>query len=395
MNFFSIQLRRLLGAVFCTIAALSDTALADGPQHYDPERILEAFRNPYTGPDEIDRTIGIVAHRGVVSSGCPENSLCSIQNTYNNGIEAIELDVKQSSEGTPYLFHDNNVGRVDATSGFDIYTGKGWNADVRSLPDATLDKIMLRDKQFRITGYNALSLEEALDRVKSDYPNMLVILDIKTLDAISRAADIALHRGMQNMVVLKFFATLAAAEPENIVKYTKGVAFAPMIYARDEDEIANRYTDLGCEQAMAHFPVITVVHYHQCLVNSWLDKASEQSNFAWIEVGNKNPVDGDPTYDLVKDLRDGRKAMGAFNPVKEYRQNANDGRWYIRSNGTCCASLDDYLTDTMHFGNETADRRPNVDLQLENGFTSITTDDPVGAAAAASRSGMRDTSRYY
>lgn len=386
MNFFSSQWCRLLGAVFFSIAVLSDAALADGPQHYDPERILEAFKNPYTGHAE-ERNVGIVAHRGIVASGCPENSLCSIQNTYNNGIEAIELDVKQSRNGTPYLFHDYNVGRVAAGSGFDIYTGKGWNADVRALDDADLNRIILRDKRFRITGYNALSLEAALDRVKSDYPHMLVILDIKSLDALSRAADLTIRRGMENMVVLKFFATLVAAEPGNIVKYTKGVAFAPMIYASDEDNIANRYKDLSCGRAGAY--------YHQCLVESWLDEASKQSNFAWIEVGNKNPLNGDPTYDLVKHVRAGHKAMGAFSPVKEYREDANDGKWYIRSNGTCCASLDDYLTNTIHFGNEVEDRRPIVRLQLENGFTSITTDDPLAAAAAASRSGMRDTNRYY
>ncbi|MEX3901109.1 MULTISPECIES: glycerophosphodiester phosphodiesterase family protein [Paraburkholderia] len=388
MRSFAIQRRRrLLGAAFFTLIALSDATFADGPQHYDPERILAAFKNPYTGPGETERTVGIVAHRGIVGSGCPENSLCSIQNTYNNGIEAIELDVKLSSQGTPYLFHDNNVGRVAAGSGFDIFTGEGWNADVRSLDDAALNRIMLRDKQFSITGYDALSLEEALDRVKSDYPYMLVILDLRDLDAVSRAADIVIDRGMQNTVVLKFFARLVAAEPGNIVKHTKCVAFASMIYASDEDELSNQYKQLSCG--------VAADHYRQCLVESWLDEASKQSNFAWIEVGNKNPANGDPTYDLVKHVRAGRKAMGTFTPVKEYRQDQNDGKWYVKIDGKCCYSLDEHLTHTAHFGTETADNRPNVQLQLDSGFTSITTDDPLAAAAAASRSGMRDTSRYY
>ncbi|REG58618.1 glycerophosphoryl diester phosphodiesterase family protein [Paraburkholderia sp. BL6669N2] len=388
MKCYSMQWSgRLLGTAFLTYTALTGAALADGRANYNPEHILEAFKNPYTGSGEMERTVGIVAHRGVVSSGCPENSLCSIRSTYENGIEAIELDVKQSSEGTPYLFHDYNVGRVAAGSNFDIYTGKGWNAEVFSLYDRDLNRIMLRDKQFEGTGFSALSLESALDSVKKDYPHMLVILDLKSRDAVSRAADIAITRSMQKMVVLKFFATLVAAEPRNIHEYTKGVAFVPMIYASDEDTISSLHKDQSCGLAWAY--------YHKCLVTSWLEEASKQSNFAWVEVGNKNPENGDPTFDLVKHVRAGRKAMGAFSPVKEYRQDSNDGKWYIRSNGTCCASLDDYLTHTTHFGNEIVDRRPIVQLQLENGFTSITTDDPSAAAAATSRSGLRDTRRYY
>jgi hypothetical protein len=77
--------------------------------------------------------------------------------------------------------------------------------------------------------------------------------------------------------------------------------------------------------------------------------------------------------------------------VPEYRLSSHDGQHYVRSNGTCCASLDDYLTKTKYFGNEAADDRPNFRAQVTAGFTSIITDDPLGVIRA---NVPRNTARY-
>lgn len=371
--------RLMLAAACAAVTVAAGTAFA-GRQNFNPEHILNAFKEPA-------RTVGVIAHRGMVSSGCPENSTCSIIATENNGIEAIELDVKQSSAGTPFLFHDQNVGRVTWGSGFDIYTGRGWNADVSSLSDAKLTGLTLRDKNFRWTQYNAANVNEALNTVMFDAPNQLVVFDIKTLDAVSRIADMVIKHRMQNKVVLKFSASLVAGSPGSITRYTKGVAFVPTIYAGDMDNIAAHYRDNSCGAWGSG--------YYLCLVEGWMNQARFGNNFAWFEIGNKTPHNGDPTYALVQNLSARRQAMGAFVPVKEYRTNSNDGYWYIRSNGTCCASLNNYLTHTRHFGNEWVDDRTDPYLQVRSGFTTIITDDPWAANAAANFYGKRDTRRYY
>jgi hypothetical protein len=372
--------KRLFLAIACAaVAATVGTAFA-GSHNFNPEHVLNAFKEPAG-------TVGVIAHRGMVGNGCPENSTCSIIATENNGIEAIELDVKQSAAGTPFLFHDQNVGRVAWGSGFDIYTGRGWNADVGSLSDSKLTGITLRDKEFQKTQYNVVNADEALNTVMFDAPNMLVVFDIKTLDAVSRIADMVIQHRMQNKAVLKFSASLVAGSPGSIARYTKGVAFVPTIYAGDMDNIAAHFRDNSCGSAGNG--------YYLCLVQSWMEQARAGNNFAWFEIGNKTPHNGDPTYALVQNLSARRQAMGAFVPVKEYRQNSNDGHWYIRSNGTCCASLNDYLTHTRHFGNEWVDDRTDPYLQVRSGFTTIITDDAWAANSAANFYGKRNTSRYF
>ncbi|WP_369976676.1 glycerophosphodiester phosphodiesterase family protein [Xanthomonas bundabergensis] len=380
-----------LAAACAVLATLSGAASA--ANNWNPQHILSAFKNPYhtiTSPSNTT-IVGTIAHRGVVSSGCPENSSCSILATYNANVEAIELDVKQSDTGQPWLFHDQNVGRlIDHSPAFNIFQDAtnpaGWNPDVRSLDDQALTSTyFLRDKNFNRTGYHPVSLSRALDLIKSSANHMVVVLDIKTLDAVSRAADMAKARGMQNQVVLKFSASLLPNNPGSIVNYTKGVAFVPTIYAGDMDKIVDSGYVGSCSKLLGSY---------LCRVESWITDATKVSNYAWVEIGNKAAQPGDPTYQLVSTLKGQKAAMGAFTPVKEYRLNASDGAHYVRSNGTCCAKLSDYLTKTKHFGNETVDLRERIDPQLSNGFTTIISDDAAAVNTETSSFGLRHTAFY-
>ena len=74
------------------------SGLASAANIWNPQHILNAMKSPY---QRSRASVAVIAHRGLVSNGCPENSTCSILNTYKNNIEAIELNVKQSSDGQP------------------------------------------------------------------------------------------------------------------------------------------------------------------------------------------------------------------------------------------------------------------------------------------------------
>ncbi len=212
---------------------------------------------------------------------------------------------------------------------------------------------------------------------------MVVVLDLRTLDAVSRAADLARAYGMENQVVLKFSASLLARNPDSITNYTKGVAFVPTIYAGDMDNIADGgYTGL-CGSISSNTPF--------CRVSAWVNEVRSKQNFAWLEIGNKQPIRSDPTAELLAANQARKEAIGAFSPVPEYRLSSHDGGHYVRTNGTCCASLSDYLTRSKYFGNEVRDDRQNYLLQVVAGFTSIITDNPLEVVRSSIK---RDTTRY-
>lgn len=54
----------------------------------------------------------LVAHRGVVEPGIPENSLASLEETIRRGYTHIEVDVRCTSDGHPICLHDPGLGRA-------------------------------------------------------------------------------------------------------------------------------------------------------------------------------------------------------------------------------------------------------------------------------------------
>ncbi len=354
--------------------------------NWNPEHILEAFKYAYANGQT---TVGVIAHRGLVSDGCPENSQCSIDATENNNIEAIELDVKQSAQGTPWLFHDQNAGRVlYHFPPFDIFQGpnspRGWDPDFRTMTDNELAHSYLRDKNFSGTRFHPLNVLEALRYIKVKAPHLLVVLDIKTVDAALRCASMVKDLGMANQVVLKFSASLYASNPLRLGEVYEGVHFVPTVYAGDLDNIAVSFTNVFCSAA---------VEVHHCRAEEWIKVAYDQGA-SWVEIGNKDPNYPDPTSSYVAQAKRYRHPIGAFTPVPEYNLSRGDGAYYVRSNGTCCARLSDYLTRTRYFGNESVDHRESLGLQLTSGFTSVITDNPLQAIRVTSERGVRHTERY-
>jgi hypothetical protein len=358
---------------------------ASAANTYNPVHILWVLKYPYSAL--ATGNVVTIAHRGLVGPGCPENSACSIQKAYDNNVEAIELDVKESSNGTPWLFHDQNAGRMlyNRGSDFDIYTGKGWNPDLRTMSDMDIQNTGLKDHDFKVTDYRPLTVESALDIVKNFTDHLVIVFDIKTATAVSRIADLVNQHGMRDQVVLKFSASLFAHNPADIIKYTKGVHFAPTVYTGDMDNIIKSGYGADC----------TGAHPYRCRIEQWADAAHRVQNYAWLEVGNKEATPSDPTTFLLNYLKGQKRAIGAFSPVAEYRTNAGDGAYYIRSNGECCARLSDYLSTSVYFGRETNDDRWQVGNQLNVGFTSVISDNPWAVNNAATHVGRRNTQLYH
>ena len=104
--------------------------------------------------------IAISAHRGG-SIEAPENTIEAFQYALDLGCEYIETDVQLSSDGIPYIFHDDDLKRL-------------LNKEIQfnSLQSSEIDKLMLFQK------YNIPTLEAALLK----FPEALFQIDIKTDD---------------------------------------------------------------------------------------------------------------------------------------------------------------------------------------------------------------------
>jgi len=80
-------------------------------------RLVEARRGT-SGESYRWPGIRVVAHRGGVSLGPPENTLPAISRAIEVGADLIEVDIRESSDGHLVLMHDRSVDRTT--------DGKGW-----------------------------------------------------------------------------------------------------------------------------------------------------------------------------------------------------------------------------------------------------------------------------
>ena len=102
--------------------------------------------------------ISISAHRGG-SLEAPENTLEAFKYSLDIGCKYIETDVQLSSDGIPYIFHDDDLKRIlDQEIAFN------------SMPSSEIDRLIIFQK------YTIPTLEAALLR----FPEALFQIDVKT-----------------------------------------------------------------------------------------------------------------------------------------------------------------------------------------------------------------------
>ena len=114
----------------------------------------EMSRHPYLNIPGV----AISAHRGG-SLEAPENTLESFDYALEIGCSYIETDVQLSSDGVPFIFHDNDLNRL-----------LGKNISFNSLSSNEIKKLKLFES------FDIPTLESALKK----FPNALFQIDLKT-----------------------------------------------------------------------------------------------------------------------------------------------------------------------------------------------------------------------
>jgi glycerophosphoryl diester phosphodiesterase len=133
--------------------------------------------------DASSREILVASHRAT-HNVYPENSLKAIQESIRLGVDIIEIDVKVSSDGIPFLMHDRTMDRTT--------TGKG---NPEELTWEELQKLSIVNKGKK-TSYKIPSLEEALELADG---KIIVDLDLKT-DRLDRIMEVVKRLDMKESV---------------------------------------------------------------------------------------------------------------------------------------------------------------------------------------------------
>ena len=125
----------------------------------------------------------VLAHRGGVDESY-ENTLESFSYSQSLGCEFIETDVQVSSDGIPYIFHDDDLKRI-------------LNKSIRfdSLSSNEIDKLNI------FNTHKIPKLSEALLR----FPNLCFQIDFKTDEVVMPALDVIKNMNAFDRVCIASF----------------------------------------------------------------------------------------------------------------------------------------------------------------------------------------------
>jgi glycerophosphoryl diester phosphodiesterase len=165
----------------------------------------------------------ICAHRGA-SIDAPENTLAAFQLAWDQGVEAIELDVRLSRDGEVVVIHDATTAR---TAGLDRPVAEQTLAELRALDAGAWHAP-------RFAGERVPTLREVLDTVPD---GGTVFVELKsgpeTADAVANVIRVA-HPGARGGRI-----ALQGYDPDALARLAAAVGDAPAYWtvdppARDE-----------------------------------------------------------------------------------------------------------------------------------------------------------------
>ncbi len=301
--------------------------------------------------------VSVLAHRGLWGQfapieDTPENSRASLQQANDQCMDAVELDVKLTSEGVPVLMHDYNLGRTTNVytafrggTKYDPASNRGTNPSVASVSWQTIQNLhLLTPGRTTVTGYFVPDVSGVFTYWNQHGLSVPMIFDAKTQDAVKAIDRLA----QENF-----------SAPSRVV----GVKVNATLYPSYSAFKADAPTIVGIPVFTTN--MLTVIDVPTVRRN-WQTGAAALE----INVKQKNGL-LQGQMDLAK--KDG-KAVGVFNALPDAP--GGSGNFY-KNTGECCYKLSD-LYFSYSAGRDTADNRGDWTYLVSQGFTFITTDDPRG-----------------
>lgn len=188
-----------------------------------------------TSSDAKRKTL-VVAHRGYHGMrGVPENSLSAVSKAYDERYRYMEVDIRRSRDGHPFIFHDdflgyatnhgalNNIDPNTFISSHDLhdlqllfYRTRYWDGNYSSAINSSGKTVNARVGNISVTPVN--SLADIFDYVKGK--DIMLYLDIKdvpteeNLKTMKECIKIAMEKGVLHQIAIKMIRTNAGAPPD-------------------------------------------------------------------------------------------------------------------------------------------------------------------------------------
>jgi len=451
---FSSSLRFHIGGSACSLLTLivsfgligwgtSLQAQDFNPNGLNAAKTMQEILNPH------DDLVIVSSHRGnhaLVNGlypGIPENSLKAIGQAAQDGGEEIELDVKLTSDGVPILSHDLSWGRewcglspFPFGQRFDPFTppGNATNDSVNPAVSATslsntrssLGETVLRDSISLVadttyhgcTGGNALTgaypptLQDALNYMTTNKIAMVLALDIRDATIAQGAWKVIVdtndYQGHSYAQTTLFKVPANAfASPQDVeaaFRYGPGSGaayfqpvyntgdIAPGAMPRNQLDFGGTDVNSAATGYGSEFAIIQNLHALE---------QDQNLRIAAVEIQIKQ-INGILTQVLATaktNYRTGqRESVTVFSPYVDYYAPSDTGHTdplFFKTTAFCCVRLSDFYYNGSPNGqpSDTDDRRGDLSYLLQQGFNSITYDNPAGYTARLAALGKRNIGR--
>ncbi|KAK7614188.1 PLC-like phosphodiesterase [Phyllosticta paracitricarpa] len=360
------------------LIALFFTAVVHGQCQKDPRKIIKAMNG------EVAQLRLVFAHRGIQTRTAVENSIEAINEAAKIDVDGVELDVQIAKDGSLWPSHDTRVGRItnykrrSADTLFDIIKDDPRgpkNPRIRDLDHDQMNGLFLRNKMGEVQkGVHMHSVDYLLTQVKAKYPDLVIVLDVKSADAVQPSAALVQRLGMEDQVVIKFLASWIP--PLAVPSATRGVKFIVVVYCNMLDDLVDRGTGPSPEEK-----VISSLSGYLVFPNY---VSMEPPTKNWYVSANKElviPVGPGGFVDLWMVNR-AKRGIGKFHLTNDNKLGTID------SLGHCCVDANSYLATSRYFGSELPDQRFDADVVLRSSDW-VTTDAPLAVLGRAMREGYR------
>ena len=148
------------------------------------DKIIQRLKKP------SDNYVMVTAHRGDWRNA-PENSLQSIKNSIDMGVDIVEVDLQMTKDSIIVLMHDNTIGRT--TTG----TGK-----VKDHTYKELETLFLKNVLGFYTKYKIPSLKQVLEAVKG---KIVLDLDIKKPLPFKKVATVLRETNTSSQTIVRSY----------------------------------------------------------------------------------------------------------------------------------------------------------------------------------------------
>jgi lysophospholipase L1-like esterase len=410
----------------------SSAALANpNPNNFDAVKIIQAIETPHSD------LVVIVAHRGLhalagttQAPAVPENSLQSIGVAAQAGWEAVELDVRMTSDNVPILTHDRSWGREWCGTAnypysnviYDPFVAPGKSSVNDSVNPPVADTslgntrsflgqtelrlgnvLLVSDKKWHgcsewigFWGVYPPTLEDALNYVRDNHIHMVLSLDIQSISAAQAAWTLVQsHQDSdgKSFALSTIFKMPAGLFPRGSLDFAhafpnyQNINYMPVILAKDIEpadgdplvDAAYPYTD-DYEDGGDSDVVTAGLGGEQGIIN-WLNTFGPlilypEAKLAGVEVVLKQSGGILQTVVAAARTKPGTtlpQTVGNFNPVGDYYppDNSNTNQtpnFFVSKDGHCCYVLSNYWFNNP---DGTGPKDPSLPMDTADNRTSL------------------------